>query len=137
MNASVFVVNDSFREGMMPKRFDMAVREAERIHKTSKQEHDKIRDATPQLGWKFVAAYEDEVRTGWHTIIETVAETRWSDLIDAYKGKTGLDIVAIGVPDDYPFPDLLTHNPGVLAATEQLAEVIREGRRLVSGAPED
>ncbi|MFE3262259.1 hypothetical protein [Nocardia sp. NPDC059229] len=103
----------------MAKRFDMAVREPGRIHKTSKQEHDRIRTATQQLGWTFVAAYEDEVRTGWHTIIETVEDAGWSAVVDAYTDKTGLEIAAIGVPEDYPFPDLLARDRWVLPAAEQ------------------
>ncbi|MFE9325408.1 hypothetical protein ACIHDR_28885 [Nocardia sp. NPDC052278] len=117
-SASVFVFDDTLLEGTMAKRFDMAVGEAGRIHKTSKQEHEKIRAATPQLGWAFVAAYEDDVHTGWHTIIETVEDAGWAAVIDAYKYKTGLDVVAIGVPDDYPFPDLLAHDPWVLPAAD-------------------
>ncbi|MFJ9371037.1 hypothetical protein ACIRRA_42430 [Nocardia sp. NPDC101769] len=117
--ASVFVVDYTLGECMMAKRFDMAVREPERIHKTSKQERDKIRAATPLLGWTFVAAYEDKVCTGWHTIIETVTDAGWSDVIDAYRDKTGLDIGAIGVPEDYPFPDMLAHDRWVLPTTQQ------------------
>ncbi|WP_433621987.1 hypothetical protein [Nocardia sp. CA-120079] len=102
----------------MPKRFDMAVREAGRLHRTSQQEHDKIRCATPQLGWIFVAAYEDEFRSGWHTIIETVEDAGWSAVIAAYRDKTGLDVVAVGVPEDYPFPDLLATGGWILPADQ-------------------